>query len=31
MGMAAILFNVAEPFNKIGDILSTEGPREENV
>ena len=26
MGMAAILFNGAEPFNQIVNILSTEGP-----
>ena len=26
LGMAAVLFNVAEPFEQIGHILSTEGP-----
>ena len=26
MSMAAILFNVAEPFEQIGKTLSTEGP-----
>ena len=26
MGMAAVLFNGAEPFEQIGNTLSTEGP-----
>ena len=31
MGMSAILFNSAEPFDQIANILSTEGPMQNLV